>query len=107
VTIYITKKPRMNKSGDELARDIALERMCSFVPRTEKDVYAKALRRAEERARKAGYQLKVIDAEQALVEVAIPKTPFFTHRVKKYVRVLRESALVTSDLKLGPIAIAR
>src|SRR6185436_7712138 len=94
VILYLTKKPHADKTGDQLAEDVAKERYCHLVARTERHIYAHALRRAEERARAKGYAFKVLDAEQALVEVSIPKNVYFTHHVKKYVRVIRPSFLV-------------
>jgi len=73
--LLLTKKPNAEKTGDELARDVALERLATFVPRSERDLYVQALERAEINARARGYEFRLIDAEQALVQIGVRKTP--------------------------------
>lgn len=91
-------------TGDELAQELAARRLCNVVSRNERDVYAFALRRVEERAREQGHEFRLVDADQALVEIGIRKTPQFVHRVKKYVRVIRPSILaVSKTIELGPV----
>ena len=91
-------------TGDEMAQELAAKRMCNLVSRNERDVYAYALRVIEDRAREQGHDFRVVDADQALVEIGIRKTPQFTHRVKKYVRVIRPSILAISKaIELGPV----
>jgi hypothetical protein len=98
-----TRRSGVSIPGDELARRMAESRMCHVVPRSERDIYARALERMELRAHAQGHSFRIVDAEQALIEIGIRKTPTFVHRVQKWVRVLRPSPLMPQAIELGPV----
>jgi hypothetical protein len=92
-TLLLAPKP--GRTGDALAeeflfhQDTSIPMVGKLVPRSEAGVYQHAVDSARRSAVAAGYRFKVIDPADAKVEVGIPKSKFFVHRVERYVRVAR------------------
>jgi hypothetical protein len=111
VIMLFTKKPRVDKDGDQLARE-ALDHQnarwpihCTLVPRSEEPVYRFAIEQAQKNAREAGHGFKVIDSGQALVEVTIKKNEKFQHVLKKYIRVLRPMQVLAPGAMPGLVTL--